>query len=168
MKKLLLILLFFSATAAAQTPKSPIAYNNKLADYLDTMFVGGQEWGKVFEAVYPTGNYIALKVETDKLDVYIDRSIRTIEAMQDLKNSKPLRTAVIEFLNYEKTLISKAFRPFEKFKSDTPEATIQAAIDNLMDLSIDENEYLKKVKEAQKKYAAENGFTIEGDEEDGH
>lgn len=168
MHKLFFILLFISATAAAQTPKTPLEFNDKIVSYIDTMYTSGEQWGTVFNEASTSGKYATLKTVTDKMETYINRSISSLTTMQDVKNSKQLRLSVIEFLQFEKSLINKAFRPFEKFNSETSDETKKAAIDNLVALSKEEDQCIKKILELQTKYGAENGFSIEDDKEDGN
>jgi len=161
MKRLLLFFVLFSLKAVAQTPLTPLDYNNRVASYTDTLYALGQEWGTAFNKAFQSGDYSSLKSTADGMNKYIKGAIADLDKMKDLKESKPLRMAMIGFLKFEQDMVEKGFRKFESFTAATPADTVKAAIANLTALSKDENIYLEKVTATQTTYAAQNGFTIE-------
>jgi hypothetical protein len=160
MKRLLVLFLCFSLKSIAQTPITPIAYNDQLAAYTDTLYEMGQEWGTAFNVSYKSGDYSTLKLKAAGMEKFIAKAIIDINNMKDLNQSKPLRMAIIGFLKFEKTMVDNGFHQFETFTSATPADTVQAALDKLKTLSKDESTYLDKVAETQKLYAEQNGFSI--------
>ena len=162
MKRTYFLLLFILAAVTAAKAQTAIQMNDKLASITDSLYSGGQRWGAQFNKSFASGNYTPLKPITDELLGYINVKTAEVQKMKDVKNSKPLRVVMLEFLVFEKKMISEGFRPFEVFDATTTKEKVQAALDNLTQKSNDENTYLKKVAAAQETYAKENGFKIAG------
>ncbi len=87
--------------------------------------------------------------------------------MKDVKNSKELRMAMINFLTYEKTMVSNGFKPMELLPADASEEQVKAALDKMSELSKKEAGELEKVGAAQEAYAKANGFAIAAPKEEG-
>ena len=78
-------------------------------------------------------------------------------------NSKPFRMAMVDFLDFEKEMVTKAFVPFEKLTNKNSEQDFQATLGNLNAVALEEGDFLKKLHAAQDEYAAKNGFYINRD-----
>jgi hypothetical protein len=81
--------------------------------------------------------------------------------MKDVKGSEKLRAAMLEFIAYEKMMISEHFIPMEKLNSSSSGDDVQKHLDAFAAAGKAESAILKKVSDAQKEYAKKNGFTIE-------
>jgi hypothetical protein len=68
---------------------------------------------------------------------------------------------MLDFLSYEKRLMTEGFIPFEKLKANATEEQIKTCISKLEELAKSESEELGKVQNAQMEFARKNGFTIE-------
>ena len=82
-------------------------------------------------------------------------------SLKDIKNSKPLRESVIEFLKFEKKLIAEGIVPFESLTASSTRAEKIKLEKQLTAQMSQQNDLLTKIGEAQKTYASENGFTLE-------
>lgn len=166
-RKLLLTVCITAAAflANAQNTKTPIDFNDDLVEITDSLYKIGQNWGKAFNEAYKTtGNYATLKTARERMLVFVEAKLKYVANLKDVNNSKPLRQAYIDFLNYEKRMITEAFVPFEVLTSASSKEEVQKRMEKLRELSSQEGAMLTKVNEAQYRYASENGFTIEGKE----
>lgn len=162
----LFLTLFIFATAfisKAQQPTTPLSLNDAVADVTDSLYLKGAEWGKAFNEAYKSGQYSLLTPHRERLGKFINEKMEYVLTMKDINNSKPLRLAMIEFLSYEKQLLTEGFLPFESLKPGVSQEEVKKWHTNLSTLSKKEQAMLAKVSEAQERYAAENGFTIEKD-----
>jgi hypothetical protein len=96
---------------------------------------------------------------------YINNKIVEVGKMEDVNNSKPLRTAMISFLRFELRMTTEAFQPVERLNASSSNDDIRKALDNISEIAKGEDAELAKVAEAQSVYASENGFRIETEEE---
>lgn len=160
MKHILLILLLLTTgTTFAQTP---IDINNKLAAIPGELSAKGKKWGTVFNEAYKTHTWSKLKPAREDMQQYINTTLTNVQNMKDVKNSKPLRMAVISFLQYEQKMVTNGFLPFEAFNSETEPYEIKKAFDNLKTVSEVESAMLERVADAAAVYAKENGFELGG------
>ena len=155
---LIFFLVFFSLTVKAQTP---LELNDKLSSITDSLYARGQQWGTQFNDAYKAKDFKLLIPYRQALSAYVDKSIARVKVMKDVKNSKPLRMAMIGFLEFEKQMITDGFIPVEKLSPSASDEDMKAALAKLTALSSKENGELQKVAAAQEAYARENGFQIE-------
>lgn len=160
----LLAFLFMSTlTVQAQKSKisSPIELNDYYVSVTDSLYTLGQKWGEQFNTSYKSKDFSTLSKHSKLMLQYIERKQKEIMVQKDFGGSENLRLAILDFLSYEKRLISEAFVPFEKFNTSATEEQIDAALQKLTDIAKMEAQELIKVQEAQEAFAAKNGFTIE-------
>jgi hypothetical protein len=158
MKHLLLIILLLTAgTTLAQTP---IEVNNKLAAIIGELNSKGKKWGIVFNEAYKSHAWSKLTPVREDMQQYVKTTFSTVQNMKDVKNSKPLRMAIISFLQYEQKMVTNGFMPFEAFNSETEPYEIKKAFDNLKAINEMESAMLERVADAAAVYAKENGFEV--------
>lgn len=150
-----------SITIYAQQPKTALELNNQLASITDSLYAKGQAWGNKFVSAMDTKDFSTLTPYRMQMQQYIDKKLADVRKIKDINGSENLRTVMIDFLNYEKTMIDKGFVPVEKLGATTTEDDIKKVMENLTNASKDEAEFLRKVSDAQDTYAKKNGFTIE-------
>jgi hypothetical protein len=167
MKRLFLAaaVLLCSIQMFAQSALTPIQFNDKLTGITEDLYARGQGWGKQFNQASESKNYSSLRPYRMSMITFIDEAVAKVKVMADVNNSKPLRMAMISFLQFEKKMAVQAFQPFERFNASTPSEQITKALDNLKEISKGEGAELAKVAEAQAQYGKENGFRIETAEE---
>ena len=155
-------------TTAAQTTAvlTPIQFNDHLTDITDSLYVRGQAWGEQFNEVHKTRGYAALRPARESMERFVSNSIARLKAMQDVKDSKALRTAMISYLEFERRMISEAFKPLEALSASSTREEMQAAFSRLKSVTEAESAELQKVVAAQEAYAKANGFTIAAAEEE--
>jgi hypothetical protein len=147
-----------SFLTASQTP---LEFNDKLTAITDSAYVLGKEWGIQFIEAHKKKDYGSLQPYREKIEQYIEAEIAVVEGMKDVRDSRALRMAMIQFLKYEKNMIEKAFAPLERLGKYTPQSEIQAYLERIKAYSIQEEEELGKVNAAQEAFARANGFKIE-------
>jgi len=155
---LLVVMLLAISLTKAQT--TPLQLNDDLASISDSLFAKGQNWGVTFNEAYKSGNYILLKPVSGNMLSFINRKTTYVQNMKDIKNSKPLRMAMLDLLAFEKKMVIEAFMPFELFTTTTPADKVQAALDSLKEKAVPENEIIKKLITEQEIYGAANGFKV--------
>lgn len=159
MKQLLILCvgIFMAFAVKAQTP---LEFNDNIASITDSLFAKGQMWGTTFNEAYKSKDFVILRPVRLSMQDFIDRNIKSVQNMKDVKKSMPLRLAMIDFLRVERSMCA-GFEPIEHFTSTSTPEEIQAALDKLKTDTAKEKTALDKVGTAQNVYAKENGFTIE-------
>ena len=90
---------------------------------------------------------------------FVDKSTIKVRKMKDISGSRELQNAMLDFLSFEKKLITTAFLPFEKLSAKSADKGNKYCIlDNLTVVSKQEDEKIKALANAQKAYGAKNGF----------
>jgi hypothetical protein len=146
---------------------TPIQFSDRMSDITDSLYARGSAWGTQFNDARKSKNFSSLKPYRVAVDNFITRSLNSLRNMEDVKDSKALRMAMISFLQYEHKMVTEGFIPIEQIKADASDAEVDKALSGLTDLSEKENAELKKVATEQEAYAAANGFKIESEEEAG-
>jgi hypothetical protein len=165
-----LVLAFFSLSGFAQKKPvklTPIDYNDQMADITDSLYRLGQAWGGVFNEAYKGDkNFTKLTPVRKNMVEFIDLTTAKLKREPLVgKGGEGLRTAVIDFLKFEKDMIDIAFIDIEKLSSSSSQAEIEAALKKLTDQAEKEGDVLKKVNAAQEDYGRKNGFAIESAKE---
>ena len=163
----LLILLFANVGLKAQAPtptsnpKTALELNEYYVGIIGTMYEKGTAWGNAFKEKSETKHFADLKPFSKDMLNYITGKEKELKKMKDIGGSKEFNDAMIEFLGFEKRLVEKALVPFEKLPANASQAEIEAAENNLVETSREEETKLKVVREIQAKYAEKNNFKIE-------
>lgn len=154
----------FAATSlfgAAQKFSSAIELNEYFVTITDTLYMGGQEWGKKLNEAVKTKDFTTLAPARKKMEKFIDSKQQELKKMKDYWGSEKLRLAFLDFLAYEKTLIEQAFAPLEKLNKSSTAEEINAGLTKVTQLAEKENIENRKIGTAQEEFATKNGFTIE-------
>ncbi len=161
----LLVLLLLSAgglkAQAAFQAGSPIWFNDRLTRITDTLGMRGQEWGKQFNEALKTKKFAALRPPREAMERFVHTKISELRTMKDVGDSKHLRLAMIKFLEFEQSMLERAFKPMEKLSSATTKADLEAVFNQLSRFSAAESTELERITIAQEDYAKANGFRIE-------
>jgi hypothetical protein len=159
--KVLVLLVVVGAGSNSYAQLTPLQFNDKLVAITDSLYVRGQDWGNHFNEAVKNKNFASLRPYRIDLERFVDQKIIAVRAMKDVRNSRSLRLAMLEFLNFEKGRITKAFRPLESLSSKASSEQINAKIEKIREYSKEENVQLEKVNAAQEAYGKDNGFKIE-------
>ncbi|XZF12606.1 hypothetical protein ACTHGU_12525 [Chitinophagaceae bacterium MMS25-I14] len=149
-----------------QKIKTALDMNDHLAAITDSLYAKGREWGDKFNAAAASKDFKSLAPYRQSIDQFIDRKITEIKGLKDIGGSQELRMAMLDFLGFEKKMITTGFKPVENLPADATQEQMQKAIDDLTAASQDESGYLQKVKDAQEAYGKKNGFSITPDKEE--
>jgi hypothetical protein len=160
-----LLAMLFLGTGTLSAPKSrittPLELNNYYADVTDSLYTMGQTWGQLFNKSYTAKDFAPLVSQHKAMIAFVERKQREVMVQKDFAGSENLRLAMLDFLSYEKRLMTEGFIPFEKLKANATEEQIKTCISKLEELAKSESEELGKVQNAQMEFAEKNGFTIE-------
>lgn len=168
----LFFVFLFGISIHAQKPSTsktltPIEFSDRMSDITDSLYRKGTAWGVQFKEANKQHNFSTLKPYRVAVQTFINNSLQNLKTMPDVKDSKALRLAMIDFLTYENKMVIEGFMPIEKIKSNATEDEINKALQGLQDLATVEGNELKKVSVEQQAYAKANGFRIETEEEAG-
>lgn len=163
MKKIFLPLLsaLILLASCSGNKKKAFDFNQSLAKISETLNSKGVALGTQLKTAMATKDFSSVATSCKDLHSYIDEKLVDLKGMKDVAGSEKLRSSMIDFLGFEKELVSQAFDPFAKMDANTTEEEMQTAIDNMMEKTKEESGYLLKVQSAQKEYASKNGFKIE-------
>ena len=156
---LLVIALFFAVRSQAQTPAE---MNTKFQSVVDSVVAVVGDWKeKMGELKEGSKHFEELKAMRVHLDALIDRETATVKKIKDAHESTRYRTAVINFLAYEKQMSSGAYAPFEKLTTAATDAQVKALADKIDDMMKKEDELKSEINSAQNEFAKENKITID-------
>lgn len=125
--------------------------NDSLAGY-------GREWGDEFKKAYKTADFSGLYPIRAKMEAYVNRKIECVSGMEDVGGSRDFREKELEYLRFEKGLITNKFTRFEYFNSGTAPEELERAVSELMSASAQEQFVLEQLHEEVRKYADKNGL----------
>lgn len=163
---LLVLSLFLSNTLQAQKEfKSAIDLNDHMAAITDSLYIQGTTIGRLLEKSIAAKDYSKIAPARKDIQAYANKQIAELKKMKAQYGSAELQKVMISFLEYEVKLMDEGFGALEKLSATSTEAEIKTAVQKLIDYAADEEIYLGKVREIQKKFAEANGFTIEDEEQ---
>lgn len=162
MRKFLFPVLFlFLLSACKSNNKKAFEFSESMTAISATLQSKGKEFGTELQPAMQSNDYSKLAAISSSLDEFISGKLAELKSKKDFSGSEKFRTSMIDFLDFEKQMIQEAFVPFGKLNASSTEEEKQAVIQNLMKLTEGEGKYLLKVQEAQKEFAAKNGFRVE-------
>jgi hypothetical protein len=161
--RIAVVLSFIASTffASAQDLNTAIEVNDYFVSVTDSLYAGGQQWGRQFNEAYQTKDFSSLIPVRKKMEKFIDNKLALLGKMKDSFGSENLRLATMDFLAFEKKLIVEAFIPLEKLNKNSTNEEIQKAMKNLTETAARETAEIVRVNNAQEEFAKKNGFTIE-------
>lgn len=164
MKKILFAsALLFIISQSCQSPgqKKALDYNNKIAEISK---INQSKWIEIVSEIMKleqTKNFSKLGTLSDDLINYLDKEINELNNTQGPTGSGELKTAAIDFFRFERKTADEKIRPFSQMNDQTTSEEIQAKYQELQQAAADEESYLTKLRETQRKFGKENGFKIE-------
>ncbi len=132
--------------------------NNELAAINDSLYYIGRNWNEELKIAVNTKDFTGLPAVRLQMDDYIKNKIEYVSKMRDVGGSEELRKAELHFLQFEKSLISHGFQPFESFTDSSTDEQITEAYKALLQQVGDEQEHLANLSKLQDDYAEKNDF----------
>jgi hypothetical protein len=159
----LIMMMSLMLTLKAQQPQTAIEMNDYLVGVIAGIHDAGANWGNKYVLADSTKEYHSLKSTTDEITVLIDQKIVELNALTDIGGSEEFRKSIIDFLYYEKQMITEAFTPFNSLTSESTQEEKDAMFNNLTELTKTEDSKLDSIRDKQAAYASANNFTISDD-----
>lgn len=154
------LFLLFSGKLSAQYG-SAVEYNDYLISYTDSMYRNGLKWGDVLKTAYYGKDYSKLWKARIEMNKAIERAKTQVSGLQDIMpGAYEFRMAMLDFLNFEKFTVEKAWMPFEKLTAQTSEEEFKKHMTYLQSMAKYETEYMGKLFAAQDYFAKNNGIII--------
>lgn len=162
MKKFIVpaIAILFLFSACSDSKKKAFDFSENLTAISKTLNSKGKEFGAELQLAMHSNDYSKLASISTSLNDFIAGKLTELKNTKDVAGSEKLRTSMIGFLEFEKTMINKAFTPFGKLNANSTQEEKDAALQTMLKATEDEGTYLLKVQEAQKEYAKKNGFLL--------
>jgi hypothetical protein len=160
------LLLGVAYSARAQQPQTALELNDYLVAAVESISQAGSAWGSKYAEVSANAEYYLLASYRQDIISVIDSKTEAIQSFQDVGGSEEFRTALIDFLGFEKKMITQCFVPFENLTEYSTTEEIDALITALNQMAQEENSRLDNIRQIQSSYALLNGFTIEGENSD--
>ncbi len=149
-------IVFFAASCKKDV--SALKLSNDLAKINDSLARYGKEWGDEFKRAYNTADFSGLYPIRARMEVFVNRKIDCVSNMKDVGGSREFREKELEYLRFEKGLISNKFARFEYFNDLTPPGEMEKAFEELMSASAQEQFILEQLHKEVQKYADKNGL----------
>ena len=141
--------------------KKAYEFNQKLVAISEALRVKGTQIADALSIAANTKNFSRVDSANKDLLNYIDTKTAELKVMENVAGSEKLKLAMMDFMDFERDLVSSSFLPFGKMNESTPGEEIQFAVEQMMNKVKEEDKYLQRVQDAQKEYAAKNGFKVE-------
>ena len=158
---LFLAILLVSQGCNSKNKKKAYDFNQKLVEISDTLNKKGTRIGTEVALAVNTRDFSKVDIINKELLDFIEIKTAELKKTPNTAGSEKLKVAMLDFLAFEKNMISSYFVPLGKMHAQTPDTTIQAAVERMVDKSRDESSHLTRVQQAQKEYAKNNGFTVQ-------
>lgn len=149
-----------TTSASAQKFESAIDLNDYFVSITDTLYSAGGEWGTQLKKAMETKDYSSVVAARKKMELFLNRKLEELKIMKDQYGSENLRLTTMDFLAFERKMISEGFIPIEKFNKNSTDEEIKNALNNLSAAAKKESAEIGRVNKAQEEFAAKNGFTI--------
>ena len=166
MKQILALLLFagsvFCATAQSGKTMTPLQFSDNIVNRIDSIYQLGREWGVLFNKAYTEKNFSILESQRIRMDEFLQKQIASLKAMKVVgKGGNDLHLEAIRFMEYERSLVVLAFKPFEGLKTGYTDEQLQKAVAELKKMAEEETGKLALLQQAQSIYAEKNGFALD-------
>lgn len=153
-------LVFVLLASCADKQQEIIGLNNELTTINDSLFYKGEAWGEEFKIAFNSGDYTLLPAARQEVQEYIETSIDKVADMKDVGGSQQLRTAELDYLQFERDVIIQKMKAFEEFSDTTNKERVSEAYTDLVNSSKEEQVKLNALHDAQKLYADKNGIEL--------
>ena len=158
---LFLAILLVLSGCNSKNKKKAYDFNQKLVEISDTLNKKGTRIGTEVALAVNTRDFSKVDIINKELLDFIEIKTAELKKTPNTAGSEKLKVAMLDFLAFEKDMISSYFIPMGKMNAQTPDTIIQAAVERMVDKSKDESSFLARVQQAQKEYARNNGFVVE-------
>jgi hypothetical protein len=135
---------------------SALKLSTDLTKINDSLARYGKEWGDEFKRAYSTSDFSALQPIRVQMEVYVNRKIECVRNMEDVGGSRDFRKKEMEYLMFEKGLITNKLTRFENFNAQTPPEELAKAASELMSATEQEQFVLEQLHEEVRQYADRN------------
>lgn len=139
---------------------TPLEINQKFVHINDTLRKYGNDFAQKFRSAMTTKDFTGLSADRPKIEGYIKAKQKELGEMEDVKGSGDFRKAMLGFLDYQMKMSNTMFDGADKLVANHTDDEINTFVNNLMEMSKEENERLKEVRETQEAFAKKNNITI--------
>jgi hypothetical protein len=142
--------------------QTPTEFYKKMTEIMVSMNKKCDLWAnKLGVLVEGSKKFVDLKPYRIEIQKYVDQQAAELKKVKDVDDSKEYREAVINYFEYEKTLITNGFIPIEQIKPHATDAQIDKAMARFTTAATKEERYLKNIKAAQDEYTRKNGIMMD-------
>ncbi len=166
-KHLLLLLAFLTITLGALAQKTEketdkaLEFNDYCASITDTLYQYGQEWGTEVTKAIENKNFNKIALINKKLVAFIDKKKKELLRKEVYPDMDNLKIATLDFLTFEKEMITNNFVSFEQFNAQSTTEAIEEETQKLLKAAEKEGKVLETLREEQIKVSKIYGFDIE-------
>ena len=163
MRKILItaLSLLVILTACNSDKKKAFEFNQKLAKISQTLNEKGTRVATELALAVNTRDFTTVDSVNKDLLEYVKTQRNEVNTTPDVGGSEQLKSSMVEFLDFEKELITSAFLPFGMMNKESSDDESQQAVNHMVKKTSEETKYLAKVQAAQKEFAKKNGFKVE-------
>ena len=135
-----------------------IALDNTVAAINDSLLQYGAAWGDELKIAVNTLDFSGLPPIRQEMQVYIDRKIEFVKAMDNVGGSEQLLETELEFLEAEKEIVTNKLTAFERFDDSVAMDALSTAYADMQYSALKETDLLKKIHDLREEYAEKNEF----------
>ena len=148
---------------AQKLPQKPQEVGVYVRALVDSMRTHGQKLGAQIGLAVNTRDFSIVEPARKDVDTYLDSCKARVQQIKDFEGMAAFKTALLTYIDAQKTASDKLSAPFEKFNEKTPAAEINAAIKKIKENPQTEGQKaLEALNEAMKKFAAQNNIQVRG------
>lgn len=153
------LIFFSSCNLFLNNKKNAIALNDAFVKINDSLYYKGKNYGELLGAAIREKNFSGTADFRKNLAAYVDNEIDYVKNMKDVAGSETFRQKEIEYLQFEKQLVT-SYAVWDGFTATTSQDDIMKAYNDVISKVKTEEEMLNSVKQAQQEFGAKNGMPI--------
>lgn len=158
-KNLFFTLVVIVAVATGAKAQTPQQFDRQVGKIVDSLYSFLNEKPAQNMLALANESYDGYKDFDARMLAFAANSENALKAMPDVHNSKPVRTALLNFLVFEHRILMTELAVFDKLRPGATGPETSKALNDLPNNMDTEDSYRLSVGNARNAYGKENGFT---------
>ena len=157
--KIIIALLLISLTGCQIADWQKIThYNDEVTTTNDSVYVKGKRVGDAVAKGVLTGDYRAVKTNTDSMEIFVKKQITFFSKQLEIKGSNSMRVAELQYLQFEEQVIQQQFTKLALLNARSTGAEVKGILAELGPIAEKDHAYFDRITTLQEQYARLNGF----------
>jgi len=133
-------------------------YNDEVTTTNDSIYVKGKRVGDAVAKGVITGDYCAVKTNTDSMETFVKKQIIFFSKQLNINGSDSMRIAELQYLQFEEQVIQQQFARLALLNAHSTEAEVKGALTELAPVAEKDHAFFDHITTLQEQYAKLNGI----------